>query len=125
MITDSQIKAAIRRVKGGTSRVELRDQGVRGSGRLTLIVRGIKARTICEWYALYYRGGKRCLTKICAYPILSLVEARKRCQEEYAPTILAGARPENRFARSLHRRKLDISVRSLFVAYDRKRHPLN
>lgn len=117
MITGSQIKAAIRRVKGGKSRVELRDHGLRGSGRLTLIIRSIKARIVCEWYVLYYRGGKRRLVKMGTYPILSLVEARKQFQEEYAPTILAGAQPENRFARSLHKRNPDISVRSLFVAY--------
>lgn len=117
MITDSQIKAAIKRVNAGKPRIELRDNGDRGSGRLTLIVRSFKSRTACEWYVLYYRDRKRRFTKLGVYPTLSLVEARQRYRSEYAPTILAGAQPENRFARSQHKTVLDISVRGLFTAY--------
>lgn len=117
MITDSRIKAAIKRVRTSKSRIELRDNGDRGGGRLTLVVRSFRARITCEWYALYYRDGKRRFTKLGVYPMLSLVEARKHFRNEYAPTILAGAQPENRFARSQHKKAPDVAVRALFTAY--------
>jgi integrase len=117
MITDSQIKAAIKRVNAGKSRVELRDNGDRGSGRLTLVVRNFRTQVACEWYALYYRDGKRRFTKLGVYPMLGLVEARRHFRSEYAPTILAGAQPDNRFSRSQHKNAPDVSVRALFMAY--------
>jgi integrase len=117
MITDSQIKSAIKETQKGRLRVELRDDGERGAGRLALIVRRLERHTACEWYALYHRGENRRLTKIGTYPSLSLADARKLFREEYAPAILAGALPKNRFARAQHKRNPDISVRSLFVAY--------
>lgn len=117
MITDSQIKAAIKRVRASKCRLELRDDGDRGSGRLTLIVRNVGRRVSSEWYALYYRNDKRRLTKLGVYPMLSLVEARKHFRNEYAPTILAGAQPESQFARSQHKKTVDTSVRALFRAY--------
>jgi integrase len=117
MIIDSQIKAAIKRVNAGTSRVELRDNGDRGSGRLTLVVRNFRTQITCEWYALFYRDGKRRLAKLGVYPMLSLVEARKHFRNEYAPTILAGAQPDNRFSRPQHKSAPDVSVRALFTAY--------
>jgi integrase len=117
MINDSQIKAAIKRVRTNRSRIELRDNGDRGGGRLTLVIRSFRTQVTCEWYALYYRNGKRRLTKLGIYPMVSLVEARKHFRNEYAPTILAGAQPESHFARSQHRKKPDVSVRALFTAY--------
>jgi integrase len=84
---------------------------------LTFIVRGLGMHTACEWYALYYQQGKRRLTKMGVYPALSLAEARRLFREEYAPTIMAGAQPQNRFARAQHKDAPDISVRSLFRAY--------
>lgn len=117
MITDSQIKAAIKRVRTSKVRVELRDDGDRGGGRLTLIVRSVGRRITSEWYALYYRNSKRRLTKLGIYPMLSLGAARKHYRNEYAPTILAGAQPESQFARSQHKKTPDISVRALFTAY--------
>lgn len=117
MITDSQIKAAIKRVRTSKLRLELRDDGDRGGGRLTLIVRNVGRRVSSEWYALYYRNRKRRLTKVGVYPMLSLVEARKHFRNEYAPTILAGAQPESQFARSQHKKTPDVSVRALFTSY--------
>src|SRR5579859_1166293 len=71
-----------------------------------------------EWYALYYRNGKRRLTKIGSYPTLSLADARTRFREEYVPSIIAGAEPKNRFARAQHQKGTpDVSVRGLFEAY--------
>lgn len=117
MISDSQIKSAIKSAKSGNRRIELRDPGDRGGGRLTLVVRDMKSHTACEWYAAYYRDGKRRLVKIGAYPTQSLSEARTQFREEFAPIIMTGVEPHNRFARSQHKNSPDISVRSLFTAY--------
>jgi hypothetical protein len=68
MITDSRIKAAIKRSRTSKSRIELRDNGDRGGGRLTLVVRNFRTHITCEWYALYYRDGKRRFTKLGVIP---------------------------------------------------------
>jgi integrase len=117
MITDSKIKSALKHAPAGRRRAELRDDGDRGGGRLVLIVRRLETHATCEWYALYYRGRNRRLTKIGLYPALSLAEARKLFREEYQPAIMVGAQPQNRFARAQHKRAADISVRKLFAAY--------
>jgi hypothetical protein len=95
MITESQIKAAIRRVTAGELRIELRDGGPRGAGRLVLVVRkiGNAATPTSEFHAAWHRGGKRFVSKLASYPVLSLAEARKRFREEFAPTISAGGEP--------------------------------
>jgi hypothetical protein len=66
MITESQIKAAVKRVtlsEKKKPRIDLKDGGERGAGRLTLIVRRLGAKVddtvVTEWYAVYYRDGKR------------------------------------------------------------------
>jgi len=83
-----------------------------------LVVRPRGARSASEWYALYYRDGKRRFVKIGSYPALSLAEARTRFREEYLPSILAGAEPQNPFARVQHQKGTpDVSVRRLFQAY--------
>jgi len=117
MISDSQIKSAIKSAKSRNRRIELRDPGDRGGGRLTLVVRDLKSHTACEWYALYYRDGKRRLVKMGAYPTQSLSEARTQFREEFSPVIMNGVEPHNRFARSQNKNSPDISVRSLFTAY--------
>ncbi len=64
MITDRQIKGAISKAEAGQKRIELRDDGERGAGRLVLIIRRLRARIISEWYAIYHQNEKRLLTKI-------------------------------------------------------------
>jgi hypothetical protein len=39
MITESQIKAALRAATAGKPRTELHDRGARGAGRLILVIR--------------------------------------------------------------------------------------
>ena len=116
MITDRQIKGAISKAEAGRRRVELRDSGDRGAGRLVLVVRKLKARIVSEWYAVYYRDEKRRLTKIGSYPTMSLVEARGHFREEYAPVIRAGEQPSNPYARLQHK-KTHLTVKGLFQAY--------
>jgi hypothetical protein len=131
MITESQIKAAVKRVIAGEKpRLELKDDGGRGAGRLALIVRGMSEKVASErgakvatewnaateWYAIYYRGGKRVLSKLGSYPLLSIADARKKFREEYAPAISAGGEPESAAQRRRHRKEAG-TVSELFTAY--------
>jgi hypothetical protein len=92
MITQNNVKAAMREVIIGEKvRIELKDDGARGEGRLALSVRALNGRVIAEWYAVYYRDGRRTMSKIASYPDLSIAEARKKFREKYAPAISRGA----------------------------------
>jgi hypothetical protein len=87
MITKSQIKAAVRASAAGKSRTELHDRGPRGAGRLVLIIRGkgTGAAPSAEFFACWYRDGRRVLSKLGSHPAISLADARKRFREEFAP----------------------------------------
>ena len=62
MITDASIKAGLRRA------IELKDDGLRGEGRLTLFIRVSEAEASSEWYAVWWRRERRKTVKIGAYP---------------------------------------------------------
>ena len=73
MITESAIRAAIRKVAASERpRLELRDSGARSEGRLVLIIRNLGKRTVAEWYAVYHRDGKRVMCKVGGYRVMSL-----------------------------------------------------
>jgi integrase len=117
VITDSQIKSAIKRIASGKkTRIELRDAGERGAGRLMMILRKLGERVATEWYAVYYRSGKRAMTKLGSYPTLSVADARKKFREEYAPAISAGAEPASAAMRRRHGKEAG-SIKELFTAY--------
>lgn len=119
MITEAGIKAAIRHAPtSGRAQTIIKDGGPRGTGRLALIVRPLASRVAAEWYAIYFRGGRRRLTKIGTYPDTTLAEARQRFRDEYAPTIQRGAEPRNKYARRQHRKNGGgVTVKGLFEAY--------
>jgi integrase len=119
MITESQIKAALRNARtGGKKSTQLTDDGERGAGRLALLVRPFRDRATAEWYAIYYRAGKRVTTKISTYPTLSLGEARKEFREKFAPTISTGGQPVGSHARNrASATEGRVTVRELFEAY--------
>src|SRR3984893_10538426 len=94
MLTETQIKATIRNAPtSGKKSIALKDGGERGAGRLALLIRPFAGRVTAEWYAIWYRDGKRVSVKISSYPILSLADARRKFREEYAPAISTGAEP--------------------------------
>jgi hypothetical protein len=99
MITESKIKAAIRAAASGTkTRIELHDSGARGAGRLVLVVRG-NGKNIdpsAEFYARWYRSGKRGMSKLGSYPAIPLRDARKRFLEEFAPASASAPSPPAR-----------------------------
>ena len=114
-ITDLSIRNAIAKVRAGANaRIELRDGGERGAGRLVMLVRKTTDGHSAEWYAQWHRDGARLTTKLGSYPSLGLAAARKLFREEFAPEILAGRNPSG--SRSwTHRR--GATVRDLFEAY--------
>jgi len=115
MITEAGIKAAIRNIAAsGNGSIELTDGGGRGEGRLSLTVRLIGGRVTSEWYAKWWRNGKRKLAKLGTYPALSLADVRKTFREDYAPAISAGRDPTGPKVR---RERRGITLRDMFDAY--------
>src|ERR1700730_3301373 len=87
MITEAQIKAAVRAAAAANPRTELHDRGARGAGRLILVIRGkgTAAAPSAEFFAAWYRDGRRGMSKLRSHPAISLTDARKRFREEFAP----------------------------------------
>jgi len=117
MITDKQIQKAIREAPAGGKERELRDDGERGAGRLVLVIKPRTGRVTAEFYAVYYRGGRRAKAKLGSYPTIPVVEARSKFLMDYAPVIAAGGEP----ASAIRRQQMAIngSVTELFTAYVR------
>jgi integrase len=114
MITEKQIQKAIREAAaGGKAGKELRDDGERGTGRLVLWIKPRGARVTAEWYAVFYRGGKRAKAKLGSYPAMSVAEARRVFLTDYAPVISGGSDPK-----AAKRRQTSAgTVAELFEAY--------
>ena len=76
-ITDAEIQGAIKKIKTGQRRrVTLSDGTGRGGGRLTLMARPAKAGVLVEWYATQHTNGRRSMSKIGVYPLITLSGAR-------------------------------------------------
>jgi integrase len=123
MISESQIRAAVRKVAAKEKPVVmLRDDGARGAGRLVFRARRSDDNIISEFYAVYFRAGRRATTKIGTYDPegrsggLTLADARKRFREEFAPAISAGTDPASVAARRQAQNKPG-TVAELFAAY--------
>lgn len=114
MLTDIAIKNAIRSCVAASATVTLTDGGQRGGGRLTLLVRPMSQHPTAEWYAAWYRDGRRHLTKIGRYPTLGLKEARALFRESYLPDILDGRNPMGPRAFGRFR---GMTVTDMFAAY--------
>jgi integrase len=114
MITDAAIKSGIKAAKATPGkRVELKDDGNRGEGRLALQVR-VKGEVVtAEWYAVFHRYGKRAMTKIGSYPSLRLADARREFRADYLPAISRGEAPARKRAKAAPGR----TVLDLFTAY--------
>jgi integrase len=119
MITESQLKAALRKAQAAHKDVELSDGGGRGAGRLLFRARACASgEASAGWFAVYYRDARRAKTKLGDYPQMSLAEARKKFREEYAPTISAGAEPKVEQVRRRHAgENTSATVEELFRGY--------
>src|SRR6266404_5201478 len=114
MITEKHIQKTIREAPAGARRsIELKDPGERGAGRLALVVRPMAGRVSAEWYAIYYRRGRRVKIKLGSYPAMSIAEARRKFLTEYATAISAGQDP----AAANRREPSAGTVGELFQAY--------
>jgi integrase len=118
MITEASIKAAMKAAPfNGKEKTELKDAGMRGEGRLTLVIRIQANHVSAEWYAVWYRGERRKSAKIGGYPLMSIADARKTFREEYSPAISRGGDPDGVRARSAKAAAREPTVNELFVAY--------
>jgi integrase len=123
MISESQIKAAIRKVTSKEKPVVmLRDDGARGAGRLVFRARRSGDNVMAEFYARYSLRGGRAMTKIGSYDPegrsggLTLADARKKFQVEFSPAIVSGLEPASAAARRRAQNKPG-TVTELFTAY--------
>lgn len=115
MITEAGIKAAIRDAStSAKARLELKDSGARGEGRLAMVVTARDTRVASEWYAVWYAGEQRKMVKIGSYPTMGLGMARKMFREDYAPKISQGMNPTGPRAK---RERAGVTVKDLFEAY--------
>lgn len=76
MLTDADLKKAIRDVKASGKSKTLTDDGRRGDGRLVVITRPMPAGPLVEFYARQIVGKKRSMAKLGTYPAMSLQAAR-------------------------------------------------
>lgn len=94
MLTDADIKERIAKfTESSMRRLEIRENSRRKS-RIFLLLRKAGrdgTRIFTEWYAVYYRGRSRRLTKLGNYPTMSLSAVRAAFQD--AQTV---DRPEKR-----------------------------
>src|SRR5258706_13542212 len=94
MITEKQTQKIIREAPAsGKKAIELRDDGERGAGRLTLVIKPRAGRVTAEFYAVYYLRGKRAKTKLGSDPTRSIAQARRKFPKDYAPAASAGQDP--------------------------------
>lgn len=81
MLTDAEIQRALR-IGMDT---QLSDGNGKGKGRLILLIRKKRA----AWYAQQWLAGKKRIKKIGDYPRLTLAEARRRYEAEFAEVIVS------------------------------------
>jgi integrase len=114
MITDKKIQQVVRNAPAsGKNVIELRDDGERGTGRLVLVIKPRAGRVTVEWYAVFFRRGKRAKAKIGSYPTMTVAEGRRIFLNEYAPAISAGLDPT-----AAKRQQVSAgTVKELFSAY--------
>lgn len=94
MITQKDIKVATASVaEGKVPKIELKDDGPRGGGRLTLAIRPKGEGVTSEWYAVWHHDGQRKSTKLGSFPGMSLKEARDLFRTYYQAEILDGRNP--------------------------------
>jgi integrase len=86
-LTDSLIRATLKRVERSRKQEQLTDGEGRGVGRLTLVVKPMPTRITAKWVAQQWRAGRRTKVTIGAYPSMPLAEAREIFERDFANVI--------------------------------------
>lgn len=89
VLTDAELKRAMRDSKADGRTRTLSDDGRRGDGRLVAIARPMPGGTLVEFYARQIAAGQRRTAKLGTYPMMSLAAARKAFAE-LSPAIRSG-----------------------------------
>jgi len=90
-LTDSEIRRAIRLVETSGKEKSLADGDGHGTGRLMLILKPMPNRVTSNWYAVQWRDRKRIKSKLGDYPSLTLANARKLFERDFAVPIQRGS----------------------------------
>ncbi|MBZ9700553.1 MULTISPECIES: tyrosine-type recombinase/integrase [unclassified Mesorhizobium] len=90
IISDGEIRAAIRRIEYSGKQETLVDGGGHGTGRLILILKPMPTRVTADWMAQQWRDKKRVKRKIGSYPSISLASAREIFDRDFAKIIQKG-----------------------------------
>jgi integrase len=90
-LTDGEIRRTIRLVETARKEKSLPDGEGHGTGRLTLILKPMPKRVTAIWYAVQWRDKKRIKSKLGEYPSLTLADARKLFERDYAGPIQRGS----------------------------------
>ncbi len=77
MLTDAELKKAIREVKATGKSKTLSDDGRRGDGRLVVLARPMPSGPLLEFYARQIAGRQRTMAKLGTYPLMTLEAARE------------------------------------------------
>lgn len=86
-LTDSLIRATLKRVERSRKEEQLSDGEGRGTGRLTLYVKPMPTRVSASWVVQQWRQGRRIKKTIGAYPSMSLAEAREIFERDFSNVI--------------------------------------
>jgi integrase len=89
-LTDSMIRAALKRVLRTRKEEVLADGDGRGVGRLTLVLKPMPKRATASWVVQQWRTGRRTKVTIGAYPSMPLAEAREVFERDFADLIQKG-----------------------------------
>ena len=90
IISDGEIRAAIKRIEQSGKQETLVDGDGHGTGRLILVLKPMPTRVTADWMAQQWRDGKRVKKKIGSYPSMSLAAAREIFVRDFAKVIQKG-----------------------------------
>lgn len=89
-LTNGEIQKALKQVDQTGKQLTLIDGEGRGTGRLVLVIKPMPTRVTADWMAQQWRDEKRIKKKLGSYPSMSLADARKTFQRDFANLIQKG-----------------------------------